>query len=928
MKRTLIALILILCFIPININAAPAYPYPVEYELPDGSTVTIQLGGDEFINWQESDDGYTVLFNADGYLEYAETSDDGDLKLSGIRVRNERDRSDKEKEFLRKKNKHMRYSPSQLELMQSIEKVRSEMEDDIQLAVNATGTVRVPIILVAFKEKPFTKSVNDFKMLFDQKDLKQIGTATYPGSLRDYFELNSSGKMDFRVDVYGPYTLPNQISYYGGDNGLGGNSPGNGGMMARAAVDSAARNGCDFSKYSSFTDANTVIPHIIFAGYGTEAGGAKPGSIWSHASSFSSVTYNGKKLSRYSCSPELRGNSGTTLANIGVVAHELGHSLFGLPDFYQTNSDLGQAVDLQDWDVMAGGVWNDNARTPAKFSAYSRVFNGWVTETVINSPKEITVPNPASQDVVYRINTKTNNEYYLLENRQKSHWEGYVYGSGLLVYHVDRTNTQAWNNNKVNVDPNKRLYYVKQAGQPNYSRNNRQTDPYPQPKNNEITDFSAPNMRSWAGANTDMPITNITHNTSAGTISFTAGSGGGQQPTLYTASLDRNDGSGTVTTVTQTTQGGTVALPALTRNGYTHNGWTVSKDGTGTPYTGNVVITSNITLYAKWTAILYTATLNNNDGSNTTKTVSQTKPGGTIALPVLTREGYKHNGWCTTKECTGTAYTGNVVIISNITLYAKWTPTGPVLYTATLDYNDSSSIVTIVTQNTVGGTVTLPVLTRNGYIHDGWYENKEGTGELYTGDVVITSNITLYAKWMEVTVVLFTANLDHNDGTDSVSIVTQTTLGGTVTLPILARSGYTHDGWYENKESTGELYTGDVVITSNITLYAKWSEETAIHRKNNANDKTGILLDNAIVSDVAKFEVKTAKPSQINLQISDNLGNVVFETSGKSSDKFIWELTNKAGRFVANGSYLVIAEAVEKGSGRVYVYYSKVGVKR
>ena len=83
-----------------------------------------------------------------------------------------------------------------------------------------------------------------------------------------------------------------------------------------------------------------------------------------------------------------------------------------------------------------------------------------------------------------------------------------------------------------------------------------------------------------------------------------------------------------------------------------------------------------------------------------------------------------------------------------------------------------------------------------------------------------------------------------------------------------------------------------------------------------------------MVSQEAKIKVITPEQAQINLAVYDNLGNVVFEKSGVKNDKeILWNLTNAAGRNVANGSYLIIAEA--KGvSGKVYRYSAKVGVKR
>jgi len=93
-----------------------------------------------------------------------------------------------------------------------------------------------------------------------------------------------------------------------------------------------------------------------------------------------------------------------------------------------------------------------------------------------------------------------------------------------------------------------------------------------------------------------------------------------------------------------------------------------------------------------------------------------------------------------------------------------------------------------------------------------------------------------------------------------------------------------------------------------------------------ANKQYGILLEKSVVSDVAKINIKTPEQSQINLTVYDNTGNVVFETSGKNTETFVWSLTNNAGRNVANGSYLIVVEA--KGVKGTYACSAKVGVKR
>jgi flagellar hook assembly protein FlgD len=60
--------------------------------------------------------------------------------------------------------------------------------------------------------------------------------------------------------------------------------------------------------------------------------------------------------------------------------------------------------------------------------------------------------------------------------------------------------------------------------------------------------------------------------------------------------------------------------------------------------------------------------------------------------------------------------------------------------------------------------------------------------------------------------------------------------------------------------------------------------------------------------------------------VYDMTGNAVFETTTRNG-KVSWNLTNNNGRYVANGSYLVLAE-IKGASKEVYQYSAKLGVKR
>jgi hypothetical protein len=126
--------------------------------------------------------------------------------------------------------------------------------------------------------------------------------------------------------------------------------------------------------------------------------------------------------------------------------------------------------------------------------------------------------------------------------------------------------------------------------------------------------------------------------------------------------------------------------------------------------------------------------------------------------------------------------------------------------------------------------------------------------------------------------------------------------------------------------------TAIVTVGNNIKIVME-EPATSIRHPQRSNDggRYGILLENAIVSDIAKISVKLPEPAQTSIRIVDNLGNVVFNTEVQcftvTQCEIIWDLRNKTGRFVASGTYLVIAE-VRGMSGRTYVYSARIGVRR
>ena len=118
---------------------------------------------------------------------------------------------------------------------------------------------------------------------------------------------------------------------------------------------------------------------------------------------------------------------------------------------------------------------------------------------------------------------------------------------------------------------------------------------------------------------------------------------------------------------------------------------------------------------------------------------------------------------------------------------------------------------------------------------------------------------------------------------------------------------------------------------------------TSISNITKADNRYGIKFAVNPVSDKAEISVilpnndpagagsnATTRAVETNVVIYDMVGNVVFEEKATNRTpvcRVIWDLRNPAGRFVANGTYLVIAEATDR-NGRIYRYSARLGVNR
>ena len=94
-----------LTIMTISMMAVPAHKKPIQVTQPDGTTVTIKLHGDEWMHFNTTADGYSVVKKLQGYYVYAEKKN-GELKATQMVAHNAQERKANEQAFLQNMKKY------------------------------------------------------------------------------------------------------------------------------------------------------------------------------------------------------------------------------------------------------------------------------------------------------------------------------------------------------------------------------------------------------------------------------------------------------------------------------------------------------------------------------------------------------------------------------------------------------------------------------------------------------------------------------------------------------------------------------------------------------------------------------------------------------------------------------------------------------
>ncbi|MCR9985591.1 MULTISPECIES: M6 family metalloprotease domain-containing protein [Vibrio diabolicus subgroup] len=253
---------------------------------------------------------------------------------------------------------------------------------------------------------------------------------------------------------------------------------------------------------------------FIFAGGDRSTGFLDRPSIWPHKFSHDDVTLDGKKIADYCVFADYQVDHQATL---GVIVHELGHLMLGLPDLYARNSDAS----IGSWGVMGGGSWAQKpgdsyaGDTPVNMSAWSKHAAGFVVPTITHeSPMPISVNNDDVKLVYLDPYLKEFGPRVYLENRTFSGYDRALAAEGILATSV---NVQ----NRFN-DVGAMQVQIMQADGLNELEHDGSSDAgdlYPN-GGNVISDTSTPGLRAIAGFDTGVRISNIASNTNGGSFSL------------------------------------------------------------------------------------------------------------------------------------------------------------------------------------------------------------------------------------------------------------------------------------------------------------------------------------------------------------------------------------------------------------------------
>ena len=326
-----------------------------------------------------------------------------------------------------------------------------------------------------------------------------------------YFNDQFSPGRTFTFDVLPTVHLKKLYSWYGANSSTSRDF--RCGELVRDVISAISAN---LSPYDN--DGDGVVDNVYLLAAGpSESDGAGADYLWPKQARMSEsggrIQYGNSFIDSFTVCTEF--------SSPAVFCHEFAHT-FGLPDLYDTDGSGSSGTAKGLWGKLSlMGMGEDEAASglPVNFSAIeleqlgigNRVpfYRGYCRLFPISSSKQY-----------LRIDSGIEGEYYLLECRKPEGWDQSLSG-GLIIYHIDKSNNNAWFSdlykrnltarerwqlNQVNCRPDHQCAYV-------VSATPGTTDVkyafFPQPGHSTFGSDTDPSFRFWNGETSIFAIDQI-----------------------------------------------------------------------------------------------------------------------------------------------------------------------------------------------------------------------------------------------------------------------------------------------------------------------------------------------------------------------------------------------------------------------------------
>lgn len=505
-----------------ELQSAYIEKFPVEFTQPDGTVLHLFVSGDEFYNWIEDANDYTIIQNPEtGWYVYG-IKVNGRIVPSEFVVNSVNPASAGIEPHLMTDSKIIERESEEFRKTMMMTPPGVKNKDAM---LQATGTINNIVVYIRFADDPeFTDSKTTYDNMFNRENynsLKQYYKEVSYNQLtiNSYFYPVTTGTtvisyQDARPrGYYQPYSSSNTIGYTGGNNG----------SQRRDREHILLRNAVNYvnSSIPSNLDVDNnndgYVDNVCFIVYGTTTAWAS--LLWPHMWVLYSQTanINGKRVWRYN----FQIRSHLVSSGNGVLAHEMFHTI-GAPDLYHYSYDGIRPA--WKWDLM-----ERNLNPPQHMGAYMKFkYGGWISSIPEITEAGTYTLNPltSSTNNCYKIpSPRSSSEYFVVEYRRKiGRFDNSLPGSGLIIYRIN----PAYNGNA--SGPPDEVYIYRPDGTTN--RNGNPDNAYYSQQSGRIAINNNTNPKAFLtnGSDGDLSIDQISE--AGNTISFRVNFNVGGRPRL------------------------------------------------------------------------------------------------------------------------------------------------------------------------------------------------------------------------------------------------------------------------------------------------------------------------------------------------------------------------------------------------------------